>query len=155
MSDLVIREYEEADQASVVALWEAAGLVRPWNDPVQDIALCCDTGHGVLFLAEIDGVIAGSVMAGHDGHRGWLYYVAVDPAQQKRGIGSLMVATAEAWLGDCGIRKVMLMIRPDNTGVQAFYAGQGYEVEERVIMSRRIDEDDGPDEFPGELIGTA
>lgn len=111
----------------------------PWNDPVEDIALCRESGHGEILVAEGDGGIVASVMVGHDGHRGWLYYLAVAPERRRGGLGRRMVAEAEAWLGARGVPKVELMIRDTNSEVAAFYARLGYIQEPRIVMSRRLD----------------
>ncbi|WP_374468693.1 GNAT family N-acetyltransferase, partial [Ferrovibrio sp.] len=85
------------------------------------------------------GKIVASVMTGHDGHRGWLYYLAVEPSIQKSGFGRTMVTAAEDWLRARGVPKVMLMVRPENERVRAFYDALGYLEEPRVIFSRRLD----------------
>ena len=78
-------------------------------------------------------------MVGHDGHRGWVYYVAVDPEQQRQDFGRAIMAAAEDWLRQQGVTKAMLMVRPDNTGVKAFYDRLGYETQERVIYAKWLD----------------
>jgi ribosomal protein S18 acetylase RimI-like enzyme len=134
-----IRPYRESDLGAVVALWEACGLTRPWNPPARDIAFCCQSGHGELFLADEAGRVVGTVMAGHDGHRGWLYYVAVDPARRKSGLGRRLAGHAEAWLRGQGVPKIMLIIRDTNLAVKGFYEALGYEVEPRILMSKWLD----------------
>lgn len=136
---LSIRDYQSADRDAVIALWEACGLTRPWNDPATDIAFCVSRPESTILVGEAGGKLVASVMTGHDGHRGWLYYLAVEPALQKAGHGRAMVAAAEAWLKARGVPKVMLMVRPENTTVRAFYDALGYEEEERVIYARRLD----------------
>jgi hypothetical protein len=143
---LDIRPFEPADQSAVIALWEACALLRPWNDPASDIALCLATPASGLFVAGdaaengIDGLRA-TIMCGSDGHRGWLYYLAVDPAMRRGGIARRMVRHAEDWLAGQGIGKVELMIRPENEAVREFYERVGYEVEARLVMSRRLSDD--------------
>ena len=111
----------------------------PTNDPVKDIALCRQSGHGEILVAErISGMVA-SVMVGHDGHRSWLYYLAVAPERRRQGLGRRMVAEAEAWLATRGVPKVELMIRDTNSEVAAFYARLGYIQEPRIVMTRRLD----------------
>ena len=136
---LSIREYRPADRDGVIALWEACGLTRPWNDPATDIAFCVSKPESTILVGEIDGKPVASVMTGHDGHRGWLYYLAVEPGLHKSGHGRAMVAAAENWLKARGVPKVMLMVRPENTTVRAFYDALGYEEEERVIYAKRLD----------------
>jgi len=140
---LEIRPYRAADQAAVVALWGACGLLKVWNDPVSDIDLCLDTPASNLFVASAageDGIAAlwATIMCGSDGHRGWLYYLAVDPRRRRAGVACSMVRHAEDWLAGKGIRKVELMIRPENDAVRGFYERVGYEVEPRLVMSRRL-----------------
>lgn len=136
---LSIRTYTSADRDAVIALWEACGLTRPWNDPVADIAFCVSKPESTILIGEADSRVVASVMTGHDGHRGWLYYLAVEPGLQKSGHGRAMVAAAEDWLKRRGAPKVMLMVRPENEKVRAFYDALGYEEEERVIYARRLD----------------
>ncbi|WP_341897671.1 GNAT family acetyltransferase [Ferrovibrio terrae] len=134
-----IRSFQNTDRAAVIALWQACGLTRPWNDPDSDISFCVSKPESTILVGERDSKIVASVMTGHDGHRGWLYYLAVDPALQKAGHGRAMVQAAEAWLTARGVPKVMLMVRPENTQVRAFYDALGYAEEPRVIFSRRLD----------------
>ncbi|WP_341914735.1 GNAT family acetyltransferase [Ferrovibrio terrae] len=134
-----IRSFQNADRAAVIALWQACGLTRPWNDPDSDISFCIAKPESTILVGDDNGKIVASVMTGHDGHRGWLYYLAVDPTLQKAGHGRAMVQAAEAWLSARGVPKVMLMVRPENTQVRAFYDALGYTEEPRVIFSRRLD----------------
>jgi ribosomal protein S18 acetylase RimI-like enzyme len=131
-----IRPYRDSDLGAVVDLWQACDLARPWNPPARDIAFCRSSGHGEIFVAEADGGIIGTVMAGHDGHRGWVYYVAVHPARRRDGLGRRLVAQAEGWLATQGVPKLMLVIRDTNTAVQAFYERLGYAQEPRVLMAK-------------------
>ena len=137
---MAIRPYRESDEGAVVALWEDCGLTRPWNPPCADIALLRGSSHGEILVATQEkGGVIGSVMVGHDGHRGWIYYLAVSPSCQRRGLGSRLMRAAEAWLRERGIRKVELMIRDTNTEVTAFYARLGYDEEPVTVMSRWLD----------------
>src|SRR3569832_1640641 len=105
MSELLIGQKTEADVEPVVALWLACGLTRPWNDPRSDIDFARKGAISAILIGRSGGMIASSVMVGHDGHRGWFYYLAVDPACQKRGFGRIMVNSAEQWLSARGIVK--------------------------------------------------
>ena len=134
-----IRAFEERDRSAIIALWQACGLTRPWNDPDTDISFCIARPESTILVGERNGRIVASVMTGHDGHRGWLYYLAVDPAAQKAGLGRAMVTAAEKWLQQRGVPKVMLMVRPENEKVRAFYDALGYTEEPRVIFARRLD----------------
>ncbi|MGI3777532.1 MAG: GNAT family acetyltransferase [Janthinobacterium lividum] len=128
---------ESGDEADAVALWRACGLVVAYNDPGADfrfaVAGACSD---VLLGRDAGGRVVGSVMVGHDGHRGWLYYVAADPDLRGRGIGRSMVRAAEAWLAARGVAKVQLLVRPTNTRAVAFYARLGFEETPRTIMAR-------------------
>ncbi|MDX1432129.1 MAG: GNAT family acetyltransferase [Gammaproteobacteria bacterium] len=139
---LEIRPYREADRAALVALWESCDLVRPWNDPAADIALCLATPHAHIFVGlEPDraGALSAGLMCGSDGHRGWLYYLAVAPGRRRSGLARAMVRHAEEQLAERGVRKVQLMIRAENEAVREVYEHLGYQVEPRVVMSRWLD----------------
>lgn len=145
---LDIRPYQPADQKAVIALWEACALLRAWNDPISDIALCMDTPSSRLFVATgagDDGIggLWATIMCGSDGHRGWLYYLAVEPGKRRAGVARSMVGHAENWLAGKGIRKVELMIRPENDTVRDVYQRLGYDVEPRLVMSRWLEDDGG------------
>ncbi len=144
-SSIHIRTYVDDDFKDVVALWHACGLLRPWNEPASDIALCRSTASSELFVGLVgdnDNAIKliATVMAGSDGHRGWMYYLAVDPALRYKGFAQAMVRYAENWLAALGISKVELMIRDDNEAVRSFYEKIGYAVEPRIVMSRRLED---------------
>ena len=135
-----IRSFRDGDEDDVVALWKVCNLVRPWNNPRRDIDSARSGRSSEIFVAVAgDGEerIVGSVMAGYDGHRGWVYYVAAHPEHRSRGLGGQLMRHAEAWLEGLGAPKVMLMVREENEGVRRFYEGLGYEVERRTVMSRR------------------
>ena len=91
-----------------------------------------------ILVAERDGRIIASVMAGHDGHRGMLYYVAVDPALRREGLGKAAVRAAEDWLGQRGVWKINLLVRSENDAVRGFYEALGYEVSPVFCMARKI-----------------
>jgi len=135
-----IRAYRAEDESDVIRLWQACGLLsNPLNDPVRDIAFCRDSGHGDVLVLDDDGRILGAVMVGHDGHRGWMYYLGVDPGQQKSGLGRRLVTAAENWWRDRGVIKGELLVRDSNNRVIGFYQRCGYTVERREVMSRRLD----------------
>jgi len=133
-----IREFRDGDLAAVIALWQACDLTRPWNPPERDIELCRRSGHGTLFVAEAEDRIVGSVMVGHDGHRGWLYYVASDPEARGSGVGRQMVQAAEGWLRQRGIAKAQLLVLETNTKVVSFYQHLGFAVAPRIVMSKSL-----------------
>jgi ribosomal protein S18 acetylase RimI-like enzyme len=139
MTDLKVAPLTDADVEPVIALWQRCGLTRPWNDPSGDIAFARRGPNSAILIGRSDNAIVATALAGHDGHRGWVYYVAVDPDHQGKDFGRAIMAAAEDWLRQTGIEKVMLMVRPDNTKVQAFYDRLGYDVQERVIYAKWLD----------------
>jgi ribosomal protein S18 acetylase RimI-like enzyme len=136
---LAIAPIADHDVAAVVALWERCGLTRPWNEPAADIALARRGDNATVLVGRDGGAIVATALVGHDGHRGWVYYVAVDPAHQKKGLGRIIMNAAEDWLRAAGIEKIMLMVRPDNTTVRAFYESIGYGEQPRVIFAKWLD----------------
>lgn len=140
---LAIREYATPDFTAVEALWRRCGLARPWNDPAEDLALCTGSGHGAVLIGEFNATVVATVMVGHDGHRGWVYYLAVDPALQRQGLGSEMMSAAEIWLKSRGVPKVELMVRAENTAVASFYGRIGYAFSGVRVMERWLREPGG------------
>ena len=136
---LSIAEIGDSDVADVITLWRRAGLVRDWNDPTSDIALARRDGNATVLLGRVDGAPAASVLVGHDGHRGWVYYVSVDPDHRAKGYGRMIMQAAEDWLRARGIQKLQLMVRPDNSPVQTFYQSLGYFEQERIIYAKWLD----------------
>jgi ribosomal protein S18 acetylase RimI-like enzyme len=134
---VTIRPAAADDETAVIALWRACDLIASYNDPAADFAFaragaCSD----VLVGEDETGRIIGSVMVGHDGHRGWLYYVAADPDSRGAGIGRHMVTAAEEWLRARGVVKAQLLVRETNTKVVSFYEHLGFEVSPRVVMAK-------------------
>lgn len=135
--DVTIRPAAAEDEDAVVALWRACGLTVSYNDPAADFRFARGRGASdVLVGIDPAGRVVASVMVGHDGHRGWLYYVAADPESRGRGLGRRMVAAAEGWLRERGVAKVHLLVRETNTRVVGFYEQLGFEVAPRVMMSK-------------------
>jgi ribosomal protein S18 acetylase RimI-like enzyme len=139
LAALEIAPITDADVADVVALWQACGLTRPWNDPQGDIAFARKNHNATILLGRDGARIVASAMVGHDGHRGWVYYVAVDPDHRQHGFGRAIMRAAEDWLRQQGIQKLQLMVRPENTRVQAFYESIGYDEQERIIYAKWLD----------------
>ncbi|WP_029005038.1 GNAT family acetyltransferase [Azorhizobium doebereinerae] len=139
-SALPIGHVAQEETEALIRLWVACGLTRPWNDPHADIMLAKRGPHSTILVARDGDALAASVMVGHDGHRGWMYYLAVDPARQGKGLGRVLVAAAEDWLKARGVPKVMLLVRPENEKVRGFYEAIGYLDEPRVVFSKRLDE---------------
>lgn len=125
-----------ADAAAVVALWHDCGLTRPWNDPDADLARALDGATSTILVARLDSVAVGSVMVGHDGHRGWLYYLAVRPDLQGQGVGTALFDAAERWLRDRSVPKLQLMVREDNDAALAFYRRIGLDRQGVVVLGR-------------------
>ncbi len=128
------------DKAAVVALWHACGLTRPWNDPEADFALAQGGAASTVLVAREEGV-AGSVMVGFDGHRGWVYYLAVSPDQRRTGLGRALMAAAEDWLRARGAPKLQLMVREDNAAALDFYEALGLERQKVAVLGRFLGED--------------
>jgi GNAT superfamily N-acetyltransferase len=141
---LAIRPYREGDRDPVVALWKSCGLTTYWNDPDQDIALFRTTASAEIFLGERGEHLAAALAVGHDGHRGWIYYLAVDPKLRGRGYGGEVMRHAERWLANQGVAKVQAMVRETNQGVKAFYGRLGYQPNTCDIMQRWLDGRDAP-----------
>jgi ribosomal protein S18 acetylase RimI-like enzyme len=139
VSVLTVSPIADADVEGVIALWQRCGLTRPWNDPASDIAFARRGANATILIGRAGGALVATAMVGHDGHRGWVYYVAVEPDLQGKDFGRAMMAAAEDWLRRQGVTKAMLMVRPDNTNVQAFYDKLGYEVQERVVYAKWLD----------------
>jgi ribosomal protein S18 acetylase RimI-like enzyme len=136
---LSVAAIEDADIANVIALWQRCGLTRPWNDPTADIALARKGPNATVLVGRDGSNLVASVLVGHDGHRGWVYYVAVDPECRHRGYGRLIMAAAEDWLRTRGLEKLQLMVRGDNAEVQTFYQSLGYLEQQRVVFAKWLD----------------
>lgn len=133
-----IRAATAGDREATVALWEAAGLTRPWNDARADFDLALGNPTSTILLAEAGTQLVGSVMIGFDGHRGWVYYLATEPDRREQGIGRAIMAAAEDWLRARGSPKVQLMVRGDNAVARGFYAALGYELQDVVTIGKRF-----------------
>ncbi len=145
MSQIEIRPYRGGDESALIRLWQACDLVRPWNHPRADIARKCADSPALFFVACDDGEVIASCMAGYDGHRGWIYYLAVEPARQRQGIAAKIVRHAEASLLELGCPKIDLMVRNNNHGVIEFYKSIGYADDPVVVLSKRLLEDEEHD----------
>ncbi len=140
MSDFRFAAITGKDSAGVIALWRTCGLTRPWNDPAADISFALSQPNATI-LAGRDGAgtIVATVMVGHDGHRGWVYYLATDPAFRHRGLGRRAMGQAEAWLRAHGVWKLNIVVRGDNEDVLAFYRDCGFDDDDCAVLSRRLD----------------
>jgi len=136
-----IRSYREDDEGEVAALWETVFPdAPPWNDPRLDIQRKLSVQRELFFVAVDDGEVVGTTMAGYDGHRGWVYYVGVAPERRRRGIGAALMRRAEDELRARGCPKLNLQVRSSNSSAVGFYVRQGYSVEDRVSMGKRLDD---------------
>jgi ribosomal protein S18 acetylase RimI-like enzyme len=139
VANLQLRPYKEADQEAVVSIWNAVlADPAPWNAPALVIATKLSTQRELFFVAVRHRAVVGTAMGGFDGHRGWLYSVAVRPDLQRRGVGTALVRHVEAALTALGCPKLNLQVRASNKGVVAFYKRLGYSVEERVSMGKPL-----------------
>lgn len=139
---MLIRAYTDADRSAVVALWQACGLTRPWNDPLKDIARKLRV-QADWFLVGVEGegadsALVASAMFGYDGHRGWVHYLAVRPDRQAGGLGAALMAHGEALLLAAGCPKVNLLVRTSNQQVIAFYQRLGYGIDEVTSLGKRL-----------------
>jgi ribosomal protein S18 acetylase RimI-like enzyme len=137
-AELAIRQIQDADVDDVVALWRASGVSRPWNDPFSDIAFARQSPQCTLLVGLLAGRVVASVMAGEDGHRGWVYYVATHPELQRTGLGRAMMDAAEEWLRARGVWKMQLLIRGDNPAAKGFYKRLGYKDTGTVCFQKVI-----------------
>jgi ribosomal protein S18 acetylase RimI-like enzyme len=135
---LKIRAFEPQDEAAVVALWEACKLTRPWNDPHKDIARKLAVQPELFLVGEADDRIVASVMAGYEGHRGWVNYLAVAPAFRGRGYGRTLMQHVEATLERRGCPKVSLLVRNANVDAIEFYRRLGYAQDDSVALGKRL-----------------
>jgi ribosomal protein S18 acetylase RimI-like enzyme len=135
---LHVRPFAPADTEAVVALWRECGLTRPWNDPYKDIARKLQVQPELFLVGEVAGAVASTVMAGYEGHRGWVYYLAVAPAHQHRGYARELMQYVEAALLARGCPKISLLVRGTNTAVLDFYARLGYAQDAAVPLGKRL-----------------
>ena len=136
---LTIAEIADADVAGVIALWRACDLTRPWNDPAADIALARGGPNSTILIGRDGDAIVATVMVGHDGHRGWVYYVATDPDRRAKGYGRAIMTAAEDWLRATGIAKLQLLVRRENARAGAFYQSIGYAEAQTIVFAKWLD----------------
>lgn len=133
-----IRPYRDTDKHAVITLWEACGLTRPWNDPKKDIERKLSVQPELFFVGEQNGRVIASAMAGFDGHRGSVFYLAIQPDAQHRGYGRQLMAHIEEALSAMGCPKMNILVRSANEEVLAFYRKLGYSVDEAVSLGKRL-----------------
>jgi len=139
IAEPVIAAIEDRDIPEVIALWQRCGSTRPWNDPAGDIAMARKDTNSTVLVARDESALVASVMVGHDGHRGWVYYVTVDPDRRYKGYGRVIMNAAEEWLRSRGILKLQLLVRQDNAHVHAFYQSLGYYDQHTVTFAKWLD----------------
>lgn len=138
-SELIVRPYAETDEAQVIQLWREVFPDNPsWNVPKTDIERKLTIQRELFLVGDLGGEIVATVMAGFDGHRGWVHLVAVSPKYRQQGFGQAVMVEAEKRLREIGCTKVNLQVRATNEAVIAFYKKLGYSVEERVSMGKRL-----------------
>src|SRR5580704_15843613 len=137
-----IRAFQAADEKALVELWRQCSLVRPVNNPQRDIQRKLRVNPEWFLVGVLDGQIVASVMAGYEGHRGWLNYVAVDPAHRRRGLGRLIIAEADRLLRAAGCPKINLQVRASNKEAIEFYRKLGYSVDDVMSMGKRLVSDE-------------
>lgn len=134
-----IQTLSEAHYDGAIALWHEVGLTRPWNDPQSELRRAMEADSSTVLALVDGGVLLGTAMVGHDGHRGWVYYLAVVPEAQGRGLGRLLMRACENWVCARNIPKLNLMVRCDNAAVRTFYEKLGYTDSEVIVLARRLD----------------
>lgn len=142
MSQPHIRPYAHPDSEAVIAIWEACSLTVSWNDPHKDIARKMAVSPELFLVAEVDGRIAGTVMGGYEGHRGWINYLAVAPDFQRQGIGVALMQEIEAKLLALGCPKINLQVRTNNRAVIQFYGQIGYHIDDVISLGKRLIRDE-------------
>jgi len=138
---MTARPYLPEDEEAVIELWQKCDLVQPRNNPQLDIERKLKVNHELFLVGLIDGKVVATVMGGYEGHRGWVNYLAVNPAYQKRGFGRQIMESIEKKLVETGCPKINLQIRGDNKSAIEFYGRIGYETEDRISMAKRLVED--------------
>ena len=140
-----IDRYQDGDESAMIELWRECGLVVPWNNPLADIARKMADSPELFFTGRIGGKLVASCMAGYDGHRGWIYYLAVTGPQQRKGLAAKLVAHVEAQLIALGCPKLELMVRDTNREVIAFYEAIGFNLDPVRVLSKRLQQDEAHD----------
>ncbi len=139
---MTVAEARPDDAEAVIALWQACGLTRTWNDPRRDFRLAVEGPSSAVLLLRDEAALAAGVMVGFDGHRGWVYYLAVAPERRRQGLGRRMMAEAESWLRARGAPKIQLMVRDDNEAALGFYKALGLERQKVATFGRFLDSEE-------------
>ncbi|MFW5872416.1 MAG: GNAT family acetyltransferase [bacterium] len=139
---LKIRAYNFKDEKNVISLWEQCSLLTVSNNPKLDIERKCEEDIDLFFVGEVENEVIATCMAGFDGHRGWIYYLAVHPGYQGNGFGREIVKHAEDSLKNRGCPKIDLMVRDTNRNVIEFYKKIGFSQEPVIVMGKRLTKDE-------------
>jgi ribosomal protein S18 acetylase RimI-like enzyme len=142
MAFIQIRSFQPADETAVVALWQQCGLTRPWNDPHADIARKLTEQPELFLVGTLGHEVIASAMVGFDGHRGWVYYLAVAPRYRRQSYGRALMQEAERLLTERGCPKLNLLVRSANAEVLEFYRKLGYVRDETVSLGKRLIHDE-------------
>jgi ribosomal protein S18 acetylase RimI-like enzyme len=137
-----IRSYEPRDEIHVIRLWDECGLVVPWNSPISDIRRKLEVQSEMFLVCSLSTEIIATVMAGYDGHRGWINYLAVHPGHRRNGIGRRMMEEAEILLRAAGCTKINLQVRSTNSIVIEFYKNIGFKADDDISLGKRLVPDD-------------
>jgi len=136
-----IRPFTPSDIGAIIELWKTCGLVVPQNDPWRDIERKMSVDPDLLLIAVSAAGVVGSVMAGYEGHRGWINYAAVHPDHRRRGLGKRLMHAAEKALADRNCPKINLQVRSHNREVIVFYRALGYAEDDVISLGKRLVED--------------
>jgi ribosomal protein S18 acetylase RimI-like enzyme len=139
---MLIRAFQLSDEQAVIELWHRCALTRAWNDPRKDIARKLRVNPEMFLVGEIDGRIVATAMAGYDGHRGWINYLAVDPDRQRKGLARSIMQEAERLLRAAGCPKINLQVRSSNSEAIEFYRRIGFAIDDVVSMGKRLESDE-------------
>ena len=137
-AEFKIRPYQASDESAVIDLWHRCNLVVPQNDPQHDIEMKRKVQPGLFFVGTIRGRIVATVMAGYDGHRGWIYYLAVDPDYRRQQFGRRMMAQVVSALKKRGCPKINLQVRTSNQAVTSFYERLGFSYDDVIALGKKL-----------------
>jgi ribosomal protein S18 acetylase RimI-like enzyme len=138
---VLVEQLSSHDREQAAALWTLAELTRPWNDPLQDFDRALEGSTSTVLGLRDGTALIGTAMVGHDGHRGWVYYLAVAPEHRGQGHGARLMSAAQDWLREDGAVKIHVMVRHSNKHVTAFYEGLGYEDAQVSVLARWLSDE--------------
>jgi ribosomal protein S18 acetylase RimI-like enzyme len=138
---MIVKPYSSQNMDDVIDLWNRCNLLRSWNDPKKDIKRKLKVNPELFLLGFIDNKLIATVVGGYDGHRGWINYLAVDPAYMQRGFGKQILEAVEEKIRALGCPKINIQVRTDNKDILKFYESNGYKMDKVVSMGKRLEED--------------